>query len=337
MARPGFAPTNACDTGEGAADSASADNSGAVGIRFIDPLPPEPPELVQGLLPADGVTLISGPTNIGKSLVAIEIASALTTDTALWGELKAKRKIRRVVYLLGEHTAGTVQRLYKITGLPMGREARIIGPEQLPTDRHLIVRGEVNSETVEQYQQLVAGAELIIVDPLSAFIAGANAENDNTAMRNLVDAFQKLGVLNKAPVLVLGHFGKPARDINGNEEHRTNYASRGASAAEDACPTVYYLKADEGQTYCLSSRKYKGVTPPKRVLLRNDATKVHTLLTSNRPNIEAAKIQFRAKVEQVMAAGLDKTAAVKAVAALEDIKPRTAWNYVNVGVGAAAG
>jgi RecA-family ATPase len=314
-----------------------------IGVRFIDDVPPHPPELIPGFLPADGVTLISGPTNIGKSLLAIEVASALTTGSPLWGHLPVHHKIKRVAYVLGEHTASTVHRLFKVTGLPMGRDARIIGPEHLPVNRHLVVKGEPQSEAIEHYEKLVAGSELIIVDPLSAFIAGANAESDNTAMRNLVDQFQWLGIQNHAPALMLGHFGKPTKQKDGSEEHRTSYASRGASSAEDACPSVFYLNEEVGQSFRLTCRKYKGQTPPKRILLRNEATKVHTLLVSKRPTIEAQRIQFRNRVQVVTAKGVDKTAAVTSVAALDGLSMSTAWRYMSekdltlvkgVGVGA---
>ena len=296
------------------------------GVRFIDALPPAPPELLPGLLPIDGVTLISGPTNIGKSLLAIEIASALTTGTLLWGHLPAEHVVNQVVYLLGEHTTGTVHRLYHVTGLPMGPFARIIGPDLLSEQKHVVCRGELNSEALERYRQYTHEAEFVIVDPLSAFVSGANAENDNAAMRHLVDAFSLLGQENHCPVLVLGHFGKPTRDQkSGKETHRFSYASRGASAAEDACPTVFYLRADEGETFRLHCRKYKGETIKDRLLLRNTATKVHTLLVSSRPQAEAQHVVFRQQVEQAMASGIEKTIAVKAVASLAGVSERTVW------------
>jgi len=303
----------------------------SIGVRFIDSLSPEPPELIPGVLPAEGVTLISGPTNVGKSLLAIEIVSALTVEgQRLWATLTPKNTIRDVVYLLGEHTAGTVHRLYKRTALPMGRHARIIGPEHLPVPRHVIVRGEPNSEVIEQYQALVKDADLIVVDSVSAFISGANSENDNAAIRNLVDQFQRLGIENNAPVLVLGHHGKPTKDPDGKEVARTSYASRGASSAEDACTTVFYLTYQkEGEVYQLACRKQKGSTiPEKRLLLRNAATLVHKELTSNRPNKEAERIKFREKYDLAAKSGENKTTILRVLAAVDGISEKTAWNHL---------
>jgi len=297
------------------------------GVRFIDPLEAAAPELIPGLLPAEGATYVCGPTNVGKSLVAIEIASALTTGQPLWGYLRASRRIGRVVYLLGEHAAVTVHKLYHHTGLPMGPGARIIGPHQLPVPKHVVTRGELDASAMAQYRERVAGAELIIVDPLAAFISGANAENDNAAMRHLVDAFSLLGQEQGAPVLILGHFGKPTTTKEGGEHTRATYASRGASSAEDACTTVFYL-AQDGANYVVRNRKYKGETPKPYVLTRNPATMTHTLLTSNRPNKEAQAIAFRGRLDKALTSGVDKTSAVRVVAALEGISETTAWRWL---------
>jgi hypothetical protein len=258
--------------------------------------------------------------------LAIEIASALTTGRVLWGHLRATRRISRVFYLLGEHTTGTVHRLYHHTGLPMGPEARIIGPHVLPIPKHLVARGERDEHSFEQYAERVVGAELIVVDPLAAFISGANAENDNAAMRHLVDAFSLLGQRNECPVLVLGHFGKPTADKDGNERARTSYASRGASATEDAFTTVFYLARD-GANFVLSCPKYKGETPQPYRLTRGP-TLTHTLLMTSRPNVETRMIAFRAKLDKVMAAGAEKTPAVRILAALEGVSEETAWRWL---------
>jgi len=296
-------------------------------VRFIDPLEAPAPELIPGLLPAEGATYVCGPTNVGKSLIAIEIASALTTGRPLWGHVRASRRLEHVVYLLGEHAAATVHKLYHHTGLPMGPEARIIGPHLLPVPKHLVTRGEPDLKALALYREQVEGAELIIVDPLSAFISGANAENDNAAMRHLVDAFSLLGQEQGCPVLILGHFGKPTTTKEGGEHTRTTYASRGASSAEDACTTVFYL-AQDGANYVIRNRKYKGETPKPYVLTRNPATMAHTLLTTSRPNKEAQAIAFRGKLDKALTTGVDKTHAVKVLAALEGVSETTAWRWL---------
>lgn len=305
-----------------------------VGVRFVDPLPPTPPELIPGFLPAEGTTYICGPTNVGKSLIAIEIASALTAGRPLWGQLPATRRINRVCYLLGEHTTGTIHKLFKFMGVPMGADAYIVGPTDLPAGKQLVQRGELQQQTWLDYRAIVEGSELLIVDPLAAFISGANAEQDNAAMRHLIDGFSKLGQENGCPVILLGHFGKPHTTADGQDHYRRQYASRGASSAEDSVETVYYLQAEAG-LYSLTCAKYKGETPDKRLLMRDRSCR-HTLMVTNRPNVEAERVRFVGEVARLEAIGLDHADAVKAVAEIRQVPLRTARRYVAGTDGAGA-
>jgi RecA-family ATPase len=305
-----------------------------IGVRFVDPLPPAPPELIPGFLPMSGTTLIAGPTNVGKSLLAIEIASAVTTGQPLWGHLKPVRRLQNVRYLLGEHQTRTIHELYHLTGLPMGKHGRIIGPDCLPKTKAIVGKNGTDADVLDEYRKLLAGAELLIVDPLTAFVSGANVENDNSAMRATVDALNLLGSENGAPVIVLGHFGKPQEGADGEEVHRGSYATRGASSTEDAFENVFYL-TEKDDWFELRNRKRKGVQPKPMKLHRDKTTRTHSLLVSSRPTIEIEQGRFNTTMRKVLKVGVSATEAVKVVAAVHNISESTAWRWHRAGKSAA--
>ena len=103
----------------------------AVGIPITSPIEEGPPDAIPGLLPRRGQLVIAGETDIGKSLVALEICSCLTTGNPLWGELKPTIRARKILYILGEHYLGVIQRLWQLTKLPMNDTVWLLGPEQL--------------------------------------------------------------------------------------------------------------------------------------------------------------------------------------------------------------
>ena len=85
-----------------------------VAVQITADIPEADPDIIPGLLPKAGQLVIAGETNVGKSLVALEICSALTTGQPLWGEDKLTPLIRakRILYVLGEYYNEVIQRLW---------------------------------------------------------------------------------------------------------------------------------------------------------------------------------------------------------------------------------
>ncbi len=310
-----------------------------VAVPLISPVKVGPPDIIPGFLPRQGQLLIAGETEVGKSLVALEICSALTSpNTALWNELSPTLQARKILYVLGEHYNEVIQRLWAITGLPMSNQVWLLGPERLGYDKWLVIKGQVNLIAVEKFKRWTEGADLIVFDPLSAFLTGEGAENDNMLMRMALDTMSLIAQSAGASCLVLAHLGKPMLDQQGKEHRRQSYAIRGASAIEDAATNIFYMERaaatennlPEGvQVLQLRKRKYKGVAPDKFVLMRDALTKRHTLL-GNRPNCEVRRISTQAEVTRFQLAfpHLSISDAVKAVAAIHNINERTAWRHL---------
>lgn len=274
-----------------------------IGERLTDPIKPGPPDLIPGFLPKRGQLVIAGETDIGKSLVALEICSTMTTGRPLWGELKPAETCNRVLYILGEHYNDVIRRLWTVTGLPMSDEVWLMGPEQLGVDKWIVQNGRQNPMAIAKMVRWAEGADLVVFDPLSAFLTGSDAENDNIQMRLVLDSMSSVTQAVGASCIVLAHQGKPMMGKDGQEHSRTKYAIRGASAVEDAATNIFYMGRDSGSSGAASSRdskvlvlkkrKYKGEAPDEYRLVRDKHRLIHTLL-GNRPFVEVRQLETQA-------------------------------------------
>ena len=253
------------------------------GVLAYDELPPEPPELIEGVLLAHGATLISAEKETGKSLCALEIQSSLLTGAPLWGELKPSKTVAKTVHFLAEHTSTNLQQHYRRTKIPREGELRIFGPEHLGPNKLLVSSGSRREQAIDYYKEKARGAGLVVFDPLASFIQGESAENDNSPMRSVVDAMIEISQSTGAACLVLAHQGKPTF-VEGHKVRRTSYATRGASAAEDAATAVHYLERVEGHqfnhndVYLLRPVHYKGRKASSFKLIRDAETCRQTLM-----------------------------------------------------------
>ena len=301
--------------------------------RLLDPIPEGPEELIPGLIPRNQEVLISGQTNIGKSLSALEIVSSLVTGLPLWGALQPMSLISKVLYVLGEHHIEVIQKLHRKTELPMTEKVYILGPQELGFDKWLVSQGRPNLLAVEKFKRWGEGCDFIVFDPLSAFCTGVDTENDNIQMRLVLDTISLIAQSSGASYLVLAHQGKPMMDQFGREQTRKTYATRGASATEDAATNVFYLgKSDgpimgvarESMVLDLVCRKFKGETPPDRKLLRDPKTLTHTVLGNNAYK-EVQKFDYNAKLAriQVENPNFDFRTALRILASVEGIPVET--------------
>jgi RecA-family ATPase len=309
-----------------------------IATRLIDPVSEGPPDIIPGFLPRQGQLVIAGATNVGKSLAALEVCSSLSTGRPLWGELEPSMQARKILYILGEHYNEVIQRLWQHTKLPMTDQVFLLGPEQLGYDKWLVAQGRPNPTAIAKLSKWAEGVDLIVFDPLSAFVTGVDTENDNIQMRLVLDSMSLIAKVSGASCIVLAHQGKPSIDKDGNERARTSYAVRGASAIEDAATNIFYMspaageKGEKGsaQIYSMIQRKYKGLAPPEYRLLRDNATLTHSLL-GNRPFVEVQKIAAQAEVSRIQQAmpNMSFADAIAAVAAVRGVDERTVRRYLS--------
>lgn len=302
--------------------------------RLLDEIPPGAEELIPGLIPKGQEVVIAGQTNIGKSLTALELVSALITGQPLWGAIKPTSLIKKVLYVLGEHHIEVIQKLHRKTELPMTDQVYILGPQELGFDKWLVSQGRPNTLAVDKFKHWAEGCDFIVFDPLSAFCTGVDTENDNVQMRLVLDTISLIAQSVGASYLVLAHQGKPMMDQFGREQSRKTYAIRGASAIEDASTNIFYLDRSDGPVQGvardslvldLKCRKYKGETPPAYKLLRDPRTLTHKLLGADSAYKEVQKMDYTAKLAriQIENPGFDFRTALRVLASVEGVPVET--------------
>ena len=286
--------------------------------------------LIEGILPDNDLLGIIGETNVGKSLVSLELVSSLATGTPLWGSITPNRQLKRILYILGEHRTKTIVDLARKTQLPMTDEVLVLGPEKIGTDKWLVSQGRPQLTAIEKFKKWADGSELIVWDPMASFILGQESENDNVQMRLLIEAINQVGMSVGAACLVLGHKGKPSIDLMGKEHRRNAYATRGASGTEDAFTNIMYLNHGDGEhRFDLIKRKFKADVPSEFKLIRNPETLVHSL--AEKVSVaEAKKKEYNGKMSRLENYNyqLDYRTRVKIIAAMEALPEATIWKYL---------
>jgi hypothetical protein len=311
-----------------------------VGEPITAPIKPGPPDLIPGLVPRNGQLVLAGETNVGKTLVALEICSSLITGGLLWGEIEPNDKLGKILYVLGEHYNDVVKRLWSLTKLPMTDDVHLVGPDDLGTKKWLVQNGKQNLEAIEHLTALAKGVDLVVFDPLAAFFVGTDAENDNPGMRVVLDTMSTVTQTVGASCIILAHQGKPSMGKNGEEFTRSKYAIRGASSVEDAATNIFYMGglqggsgaatgADASRLFSIRKRKYKGEAPDEYKLLRDRDKLTHTIL-GNRPFVEARRGEVQAKYARLVTSHPDMKPkeAYKILSITENLHENTIRNYL---------
>ncbi len=179
-------------------------------VAFADELPDKftpPDELVQGILTAEGGSVLYGDSNSGKTFFVIDMAATLARGVAWMGR---QTEPGLVVYLAAESPASVRSRLQAYQW-----HHRVKVPNfaivQSPID---LFDGEADTDAVIQLvRQLEAQrgqrARLIVGDTLARLSAGAN-ENAGQDMGLVVRRFDRIRTECKAHFLLVHHSGKAA-------------------------------------------------------------------------------------------------------------------------------
>ena len=298
----------------------------SVGIPIETPVV-HPAEVIPGLLPATGQLILAGDTNVGKTLVALEIASAILTGDPLWGALPVRRG-GKVLYVLAEHHTSVLQGLWGVTGLPVPPKSLwVVGPHEF-SDHHVLVRGAPQLSVLQQIQAWAAECALVVFDPLAAFIRGENVENDNAQMRLLVDSLTGVAERAGAACVILAHSGKPSRGEHGERIQRGEYRIRGASAIEDAASAVFYMEHGAGGVFTLRRRKYKGAQEPRTYALARDPETLRHTLVSGRPATHDTRARFLEKLQKMTETML-RPDAIRLLCSLEGVAESTAYRWAD--------
>jgi hypothetical protein len=185
----------------------------------------DPPILINGVLPAGGGMILGGESEVGKSLMRVEWSVLLACGSPLYGfqtenAIKQEQfRTRRIMQGYGIESVHN--RIFY---------ARSVRKPSLLADKFL-----------DHAEQQIKECKATVVwwDPLVSF--HNKNENDNVAMRNVLDAITYLNRRTGAASIIIHHFGQPS--AKKQDEIPLRYRLRGASAIRDWADTILTLRA----------------------------------------------------------------------------------------------
>lgn len=242
------------------------------------PAPPKADEyLIYPWLQAGRLLLMVGPTEGGKTTLTLDMLAACFNGEPLWGRYPVQ-KLHRVLYLHAEHSLATVQEIAQKRGdIPHGCVFVVHEFGALGT---ALVNGQ--TPNIPLLREITAVCndlkpELIIAEPISAFLA--TSENDNKEARQLIQVLNMLAAKYSAAILTHHHVGKAFFDPERiRPKGMAIGEARGAMAFEDAAERVLYLRPDK-DSIKIETPKPKGYPlAPVRVARDVDTLKYHAVL-----------------------------------------------------------
>jgi len=238
------AAARAYETGQAAAHAAFAPEQPEKKPRFtwqdaadlLSEPDPKPLWLVDGLLPEEGVCVISGEPKATKTWAAMDLAVALASATPAFGEYAAKGRRKVALFQVEDSKRSVKTRLRVLTGM------RSLRGDDLRGWMRVICRGQINlqnhAEAVEIAESVKAdGIGLLVLDPLRDLHSGD--ENDSTAMKKVMDELRWLREELKCAVLFVHHSGKSSKDTDGR---RPGQKMRGSGAVHGAVDAGIYMQ-----------------------------------------------------------------------------------------------
>lgn len=200
-------------------------------------------DFVEGMLRTNGMSVMYGPSNSGKSFAVLDLAVAVASGQKWYGRECDKGV---VIYLAAEGATGVQNRIFALK-----KEGRLPEGTQLvyvPCCIDILDKKQVAS-LIATVEAAMAGIDepvrLIILDTLSRCMAGKNenAPEDMTAVVSAADGIrEKTG----AHILFVHHSGK-----------NIAAGSRGHSSLRAATDTEIEIQREEGEIGQILCRKAK--------------------------------------------------------------------------------
>jgi hypothetical protein len=188
------------------------DDDDLPGVMFDGDAPPAPVQmLVEGMVPAEGLTFLGGQSGVGKSFLAVHMSACLASSTRFFGK-DIEEKVG-VIYLAAE-SAGTLPGRLEAAKRQIGVEDELL-PIAIMRDIPNL-RDPINIKTtVKRLRKTARRMEkkfdirvgLVVIDTLTAAFENKD-EQGNAEMAAVCKIAANVGASVGAATLLVHHFGK---------------------------------------------------------------------------------------------------------------------------------
>lgn len=293
-----------------------------------------------GRIPLGKVTLLFGDPGLGKSFVTLDVAARVSSGMA-WPDVPHEAATAgRVILLSAEDDLGdTIRPRLDAAGADAGRIVALQGVEYRSENRKGYFNLARDLPALEQAIRRTQDVRLVIIDPISAYLGGADSHN-NAEIRGLLAPLADLAARHGAAVVGVTHLNK---GMGG----RALYRATGSLAFIAAARAGWLVTADAdnpqrrlflsaksnlaqeptGLAYTLESVGLPGLGPVGRVRWEPEAVTMMAddALAAGTENGEPAGVlqEAVAWLQGVLADGPVKAVDVKKRAAADGITART--------------
>jgi hypothetical protein len=277
--------------------------------KAVDEIPSVKIEMIAGLFPRGGISILAAPSGCYKSLIVQRIASELSMGSKVLGGLGGIEPPKRTIYFNGEMNDGLFRERKQTFGF---RDApdffKIVDKKRSLDEAELILdlglpEGRLHvKELLQLYWAALGQIDLIVFDSLSSFSGGVSL-NDQKETSSLLEFANNLAKEFNAAVLIVHHLKKRKLE------------ERGQPLNQDDMAGSYWLAGQASYVYMIGEKRDK------------ESGEVLERVVLNTKSRSQPKPPFAFSVEEKE----DGTAefSINLTPSLGDSKKENVWNKIN--------
>ena len=269
--------------------------------------------LVDKLITLNGLNVISGQSNAGKSWVVLDIAKAIATGSDLWGKFPTIQS--NVLIIDGESGEREMKRRTTLMGFDHSLPISFLQMQEIKIDDKNTVKSLIEEAKNRD-------VKFIILDPFSAM--HTKQENSAEEMQKVMEGLTEL---TKEGITVL--FVHHHRKTNGNNGSVQMDNLRGSSVIVTRVDSQIYLKkeveADSFVEICLSIEKLRNGKKinPFNLMLIDDEEGIRLNYSGENETKKLKREQAEELITDYLESGARKTSEIIEMLKQNDIAKRT--------------
>jgi hypothetical protein len=244
-------------------------------------------------------TTIAGDPGVGKSQVTINIAATVTTG-GRWPCDEGQAPLGDVIFLSAEDgVADTIIPRLMAAGADLER-IHVVTTTRGETGNSQSFNLQADIDLLEREVQRIGSVALIIIDPVSAYMGGADSHK-NAEVRSVLAPISEMAERTRVAILTVTHLSKGSAGGTGKALYRF-IGSIAFTAAPRAAFVVVQDQEDRGRCLFLHG-KNNLAAPPKGLAYRLEQRLVDGDILASSAEWESKPVDMTA--DQAMAAGND--------------------------------